>query len=285
MNKGYITIAQNTDTVNYLEQAYALALSLRLSQSGVNKLSVCVDDATKRQLTPKHHEVFDHIIDIPWGDSAKDHNWKIHNKWKYYHMTPYDETVILDADMIFPTDVSHWWNYLCERDVWVTTNVKTYRGEPVISDHYRRTFTVNQLPNAYTAFMYFKKSQLASELFAMAEIVFQHWQRFFYVYMPENKPDFLSGDVAFALSMKILGIEDLCTNNNAVHMPTFTHMKSYAQNVKGITLNANWTKSLPTYYVNFNNFKVANFRQTLPFHYVEPEWLTPQIIKNLEASV
>ena len=32
MTKGYICIAQNNDNVNYLDQAYALALSLRNTQ-------------------------------------------------------------------------------------------------------------------------------------------------------------------------------------------------------------------------------------------------------------
>ena len=36
----------------------------------------------------------------------------------------YDETVILDTDMIFPTDVKYWWDMLEERDVWATTNVR-----------------------------------------------------------------------------------------------------------------------------------------------------------------
>ena len=95
MSKGYIVIAQNNDTVNYLEQAYALALNLKLTQSTVNNLTVCVDAKTKKLIKAKHKKVFDNIIDIPWQDDAADAEWKINNKWKYYYMTPYDETVIL----------------------------------------------------------------------------------------------------------------------------------------------------------------------------------------------
>ena len=39
MSKGYIVIAQNNATVDYLQQAYALALNLKLTQSEVNKLT------------------------------------------------------------------------------------------------------------------------------------------------------------------------------------------------------------------------------------------------------
>jgi len=284
MSKGYIVIAQNTATVNYLEQAYALALNLKLTQSAVSNLTVCVDKHTKTLIQEKHRNVFDHIVDIPWGDAAQEQNqWKIHNKWKYYYMSPYDETVILDTDMLFPVDVSDWWHSLSTQDVWATTEVRTFKGEIVTSDYYRQAFTKNKLPNIYTAFFYFKKSELAAELFAMVEIVFQHWQRFFYKYLPAGKPERLSGDVAFALAMKLLDIEHLCTNKNIHSFPTFVHMKSQVQNA--LYLHDNWNKSLPTYYNDCTNFKIGNFQQYLPFHYVVKDWMTADMIAQMEKQL
>lgn len=284
MSKGYIVIAQNTKQVDYLQQAYALALNLKLKQSTVSNLSVCVDENTKKKITDKHRKVFDHIIDIPWTDAAKNSNWKIENKWKYLYMTPYEETVVLDTDMLFPTDVSHWWDILAQKDVWATTNVRTYRGEVVKSNYYRKYFVANDLPNVYTAFFYFKKSTTASYLFAMTEIIFQHWQRMFYKYMPNGKPEFLSGDVAFALAMQMLGIEHECTRDTVEALPTFTHMKSHVQEIRGKAIDEKWSDSLPTYYKSYNDFKIANFQQTLPFHYVEKDWLTNDMIKQMEQD-
>lgn len=281
--KGYIVIAQNSATVDYLRQAYALALNLKLTQSTVNNLTVCVDAETRKQITQKHQKVFDNIVDIPWDD-PKQHSseWKIHNKWKYFYMSPYDETVILDTDMLFPTDVSDWWSTLSQRDVWATTQVRTYRGEVAQSDYYRKYFVANDLPNVYTAFMYFKKSDLAAELFTMTEIVFQHWQRFFFKYLPHGKPNFLSGDVAFALAMQLLGIENECTCENVDAVPTFVHMKSHVQNIRGVNMHDDWSSTLPTYYKSPNNFKIGNFQQTLPFHYVDKDWITDQMIRQME---
>ena len=143
MSKGYIVIAQNSADTNYVRMAYALALSLKITQSKVSNLSICVED--KSTVPEKYKKVFDQVIEIPWTDDAKESDWKIDNKWKYYYMTPYDETVILDADMIFPTDVSHWWDSLEEKDVWATTNIKTFRGEPAdpSSKYYREYFIKN----------------------------------------------------------------------------------------------------------------------------------------------
>lgn len=284
MSRGYIVIAQNTKSVDYLQQAYALALNLKLTQSTVNNLTVCVDPATKKLITSKHKKVFDHIVDIPWNDEAEQADWKINNKWKYLYMTPYDETVILDTDMIFPTDVSHWWDILSQRDIWATTKVRTYKGEIVSSDYYRKYFTLNNLPNVYTAFFYFKKCELASELFAMNEIIFQNWQRFFFKYMPKGKPDFLSGDVAFALAMKLLGVEHECTRENIDTVPTFVHMKSHIQNVPTSLIDENWSNTLPTYYRSYKDFHIGNFAQHLPFHYVEKDWLTSNMIKQMEKD-
>jgi len=285
MSRGYIVIAQNTKETNYLEQAYALALNLKLTQSTVSNLCVCVDAPTRKLLRQRHENVFDKIVDIPWNDDAeKEIDWKINNKWKYFHMTPYDETVILDTDMIFPTDVSHWWDILNQKDVWATTNVRTFRGDIAKGSYYRKTFELNNLPNIYTAFFYFKKSELAAELFTMTEIIFQHWQRMFYKYLPKGKPDWLSADVAFALAIKLLGIESECTRENIDAVPTFVHMKSHVQNIKGATIAANWEDSIPTYYKTYNDFKIGNFQQLLPFHYVQKDWMTEKRIQQMEID-
>jgi len=44
MTKGYVVLAQNTDTIDYIRQAYALALSLKLSQQTVSNISIITDD-------------------------------------------------------------------------------------------------------------------------------------------------------------------------------------------------------------------------------------------------
>lgn len=284
MSRGYIVIAQNSGKVDYLSQAYALALNLKLTQSTVNNIAVCVDSHTKKMITEKHKNVFDHIIDIPWEDAAQGVEWKINNKWKYYYMSPFDETVILDTDMIFPNDVSFWWDHLSVKDVWACTNVKTYRNEIIVDNYYRTYFKKNNLPNVYTAFFYFKKSDTATELFKMIEIVFNNWERFFFKYMPKGKPEWLSGDVAYALAIQLLGIEEECTMDHITEMPTFVHMKSYVQNIPTSLVADEWSESIPCYYKDYTNFKVGNFKINYPFHYVDKDWMTKEKIQQLEVD-
>jgi len=283
MSKGYITIAQNNDQVDYLEQAYALALSLKNSQSQVKDLSVMVDKDTLQRVTSKQRRIFDQVIEMPWQDDAAEADWKVNNKWKVYYATPYDETVLLDSDMVFPTDVSHWWPILAQKEFWSATNVKTYRNDTLNSDLHRKAFTENDLPNIYNAFMYFKKSEVASEIFKLAEIIFHNWERFYHMYLPKSKPKHVSGDVVFALAIKILGYEHLTTRENIQSLPTCVHMKGELQGVN--TVGTQWNINLSSHWVSPDNLIVGNFRQTSPFHYVIKDWLTEQNIKFLEAGI
>ncbi len=178
--RGYITIAQQSGKVDYLRMAFGLALSLKATQSKVPYLSVFVTPGTK--IPKKYVAVFDEVIEIPWGDDAKDKSWKIQNKWKVYHMTPYEETILLDADMIFPTDVSDWWDTLHNRNVWIATQPVTYRGEPVQIGAYRQEFLINQLPMLYTSFLFFRHGSAALELFEMVANVYRGWNDMRYNY-------------------------------------------------------------------------------------------------------
>jgi hypothetical protein len=280
MSKGYVVIAQNS-TTDYLRQAYALALSIKATQSEVNNITVATND----DMPAKYRSVFDQIVEIPWSDAASTSEWKVENKWKYYHFTPYDETVILDTDMLFLTDVSHWWKTLSLREVWATTNVRTFRNEPVTSDFYRKVFTKNNLPNIYTAFFYFRKTDMSAELFKMLNIIFDNWERFFYLYLDEERPKFFSADVAYALAIKILGLESECTWDSFREYPSFVHMKSRVQNIKDELLTEEWEKHIPTYYTAQGQLLVNGFLQTLPFHYHRKEWLTDAVIEKLEQRM
>jgi hypothetical protein len=283
MSRGYLILAQNSKNNDYVRMAYALALSIKNSQSTVNRVCLATDIPLKN-LNASIIEVFDSIVSIPWVDHAANSDWKIENKWKYYHMSPFDETVILDADMLIPSDISHWWDIMATQDIWITNKPQTFKGEVITSTKYRNTFVSNNLPNVYTAFMYFKKTQLSAELFALIELIFHNWEHFFYTYLDETRPAVLSGDVAYALAIKLLGIEDDCFGNLDT-LPTFVHMKGHLQNINEKFITEDWTKHIPTYFRTDGGFKIGNYEQTLPFHYHIKEWLDDDKLSILEKRV
>ena len=270
--RGYLILAQNGNSNDYVRMAYVLALTIKLTQKEVTSVSLVTDVV---DAVPDHYKsVFDHVIEIPWYDDALASEWKIENRWKIYHITPYEETVLLDADMLFLTNVDNWWSYLNKNyDLFITSQVLTYRNEIVTGDYYRRAFVENDLPNTYSAFMYFKKSQLAEEFWTLVEIIAKNWQEFYNKFLLEYKPKNLSMDVVFALAVKILGIEDQITSS--FNYPTFTHMKSRIQNWH-ISTN-DWMDYGGVYLNKQGSLKISNYQQTGIFHYTEKKFLNNHI--------
>lgn len=281
MSKGYIAIAQNNDRYDYLKMAYAMALSLKATQKE-NKICICVDEKTKYAMSDKYKEVFDYVVDIPWNDDAGLDSWKIHNKWKYAHMTPFKESIILDTDMVFTHSVDHWWDYLSKKDVWACTNVKTFRNEDVVDDYYRRKFTELRLPNVYSNFTYFKESQTTYELFRMIEIIMTHWNVYYDKFLKGVGQNWMSADLAYALAIRLLDLEDEVCDYDIKDVPTFVHMKSFIQNIPYHKVSNDWTQNITSQLSNDLKVRVANFEQSLPFHYVEKSWMTDNKISQYE---
>ena len=272
MDKGYLILAQNNDQNDYVKMAYVAAISIKISQSKVKNVTLITDvpDAV-----PHHYrDAFDQILPILWYDDALNSDWKIENRWKLYHMTPYKQTVVLDADMLFLTDISHWWDYLEKNhNLFITNKTMTYRNEEVDNDYYRKVFVSNQLPNTYSAFTYFKKSEEAEIFWKMVEIIVKNWKEFYQKYLEKDRPEYLSIDVVFALAVKILGYEDKVFSK--FEYPTFTHMKSYVQNWKYV--KDRWMDIVPVYLNDRCQLKVGNYSQEGVFHYTEKDFLNDNV--------
>ncbi len=274
--KGYLILAQNNENDDYLSMAAACAYSIKATQSKVNNVTLLTDVV---DAVPYHHfDAYEQVLPIKWFDDALKSDWKIENRWKLYHQSPYDETVVLDADMLFLTDVSHWWDYMGKNfDLLITDKVFTYRNAPIVNSYYRKTFRANNLTNCYSAFTYFKKSDLAEEFWKMVEIIVKNWKEVYQIFLTEDRPKSLSIDVVFALAVKILGIEDkvFSTLDN---IPTFTHMKSRDQGWQ--EYSDNWMDHAGAYMNDKGQLKIGNYQQTGIFHYTEKSFMHDGIIQN-----
>ena len=142
MSKGFCLLAQNNASVDYVRQAYSLAVSIHKFNKD-QSISLITNDP----VLEKYQSVFDNIIPIPWTDQAEDTEWKIENRWKVYHVSPYEHTIVMDVDMLVLHDITHWWAELQKRDMFFVSNVRDYRDKIVTSRVYRKTFDENTLPN------------------------------------------------------------------------------------------------------------------------------------------
>ena len=271
MSKGFVFLAQNSKD-DYVLQACLLAMSLKATQQDCNICLITNDD-----VPVKYKKLFDVIKEIPWTDSAEDKEWKVNNRWKLYHASPYDETIILDTDMLVLQDLENWWAFLKNYDLFFVSNVYTYRGELITSDYYRKTFTVNELPNLYAGFHYFKKSDFAKEFYTWLELVMNNWELFYGQYAKELYQKRLSVDLSASIVAKILNCDKKITNNKTL-FPSFTHMKSYIQGwAHG---SDRWQDRVGSYLTPDLKLKVGNHMQQGIFHYTEKDFVTHDKIKK-----
>jgi hypothetical protein len=272
MSKGHVFLAQNSD-VDYVRQAYALALSIKIHNTEHNQTCLITND----EVPDEYKHAFDTIIPIPWTDESQNSSWKIENRWKVFHATPFEENIVYDTDMLLLTSNDHWWNYLEKHDLYFTSNVRDYRGNVITDDYYRKSFTQNNLKNVYTGVYYFKKSTKTYQFVKWLETVVQNWSKFYLEHLKEHQQSFCSLDVSAALALKFMGSEDTYTSPNSIL--TFTHMKPAVQGWKNTPLK--WTSVLSSYMTEECNLKIGNHLQLGLFHYVEEEFLEDDFILKL----
>jgi hypothetical protein len=270
--QGFLIVAQNSGKTDYVLQACALAKSIHNTQK-VKNVSILTNDP----IPDEYVHLFDKIIEIPFGDQAKDKKWKIENRWKVYVTSPYYETIVLDSDMLALSSLEHCWKFVKHRDLHFTSVVKNYKGNIVTDNTYRRMFVENDLPNIYTGMYFFRKSELAETFFKLLEYISYKWERFFYEIAPTNYQRFFSIDVASAIAIKILGIDDIVLHKNSPF--TFVHMKPALQEWSPVPSTC-YKQAVP----NFNTKKqlfIGNYIQEGLFHYVEDSFLTKNVLDRL----
>jgi len=271
-SKGILVLAQNNEKTSYVQQACLLALSLKHTNLDC-KISIVTDDS----ISAKYKNLFDNIIEIPWQDDAQDTEWKIQNRWKLYHCSPYEQTIVMDTDMLVLQDISTWWDFLSNYELFFTTNVYTYRGKRVTGDYYRKAFVNNNLPNLYSGVHYFEKSDFALEFYTWLELVMQNWQKFYEIFIEHDRPTWCSVDVCAAIVTVILNCEDKISNK-VVKFPSFTHMKPNIQ--EWYTNKDKWQDCVGTYFNNNAGLKIGNHQQTGILHYTENDFVKPYMLST-----
>jgi hypothetical protein len=273
MNFGYLIIVSTHADIDYLKCAYAAALSIKNTQKpGYDQVALVIDNPiiVKNLKSPW---VFDYVIE--WN---KEKHWD-GRSWMDT-LSPFTNTVCIDADMIFLRDYSHWIDYFIEhKDLYISNNAFTYRGEKISNDFYRKAFTKNNIPNLYSMFTFFKKNtEIATEFFTLGRYILKNPTEFKNLYMLDHKPKVIGTDEAFGLAAKLLDITDEIAHD--LDFPKLVHLKPMVQNwpwsAEKVTEHAG-------FYLNKNGkLKIGNYQQTDIVHYVEKDLITDEVISLLE---
>lgn len=175
--------------------------------------------------------VFDHVLSLPSGDLGG-----YANDWQAFHVSPYRQTIKLEADMIAAGPVDHWWTLFEHRDVVISQGCRDFYDQPSPSRFYRKIFDHNDLPDVYNAITYWRLSQEAKEFFALVRQIFEHWSS--YRTLLKFADEQASTDVVYAMAAKILGTEKVTLPPGMG--PTIVHMKRHVIAVQ----SQDWTQEL-----------------------------------------
>lgn len=275
--QGFVTIAQNTDDVNYLQLAYVQAMSIKLTMPG-SLYAVIVDKKTLEFVTDQQRKIFDYIVTIE-DDQAEGDSWKMRNEWQVFYLTPFKETIKLESDLIITRSISHWWNAFRLRDIVLSTGCRDYLQNTSTVREYRKLFNDNNLPDVYNGLMYFRYTPDAAEFFWWAREIFQNWSHVRDNLLKNCRDDDPTTDVVYALAASILG-EHKCTLPEMNYI-NFVHMKSAINKFSAATP---WNELVVTE-IDLPMVRINNINQYHPLHYQEKSWVTKELIKEYEDEL
>lgn len=271
--QGFVTFAQNTDTVDYLKLAYVQAMNVKLTQK-INRYAVIVDKKTAALITDQHRQVFDYVIELT--DDYLTDSARFANEWQVFQLTPFKETVKLESDLLFTRSIDHWWDAFRLRDVVLSSGCKNYLDEKSNVRRYRRFFDDNELPDVYNGLMYFRYSQHAALFFSKAREVFENWQDIKEYALKNCREDTPSTDVLYAITAQLTNPE-LSTLPSADFI-NFVHMKPGIQEMSDASP---WYESLIGER-DADMIRINNLNQYSPVHYFDKEYVTDEIVKEYE---
>jgi hypothetical protein len=193
---------------------------------------------------------------LPYGDLG---GWN--NDWQMFHVSPYRQTIKLEADMLCASPFDHWWTMFENRDVVVSCGARDFYGNPAQSRAYRKAFDVNDLPDVYNAVTYWRLSTTAQTFFQLVRDIFQNWTD--YKKLLKFAEDEASTDLVYAIAARIMG-EETVTLPPGIG-PTIVHMKQHINKLQGL----DWTRELVW---EHNPLRINTVAQQGMFHYHVKDW-------------
>jgi hypothetical protein len=260
--------------------AYCLALSLKATQHQVSALTVMVERAG--DVPDRYRDAFDCIIEMPGPDRSTPSGWRVENYSQLYDVSPYDETVTLDADMLFFEDVSDWWNQMSSSDLVATASVLDYRGRIIEHNPLRESFYVHGLPDIHNGFFYFKKCTKARRLFATIGEYAADWAATCDRHFGTLDVHY-SSDCALALATQSLGLERECTPPRLGGIPHFIHMKTCMQGWPGAT-DRDWRKYVSHSFADDLSLTIGGYAIRKPFHYHLRDFIDEPLLAAYESA-
>ena len=210
MSKGIIIFAQNNEYVNYAEQACACAGYARKNLSLFDEICLITNAETLESNETLIDKYFDRVI---VSDSFQPDNIRLFkdtvDKLEYasfknmgrsevYDLSPYDETLVIDADYFIMNDIlDQVWD--SENDVMINCKYRDVSGRHKENIEYLDNFSI---PMYWATVFYFKKSDFAENLFTLISHIKYNYKYYYYLYNCSG--NLFRNDFAFSMALHIL---------------------------------------------------------------------------------
>jgi hypothetical protein len=246
--QGYVCVAVNTSTIDYVDMARRLFESLRHWHPEA-RTCLITDQATE---APE----FDHVKILAPQENP------YANDPQAFRLTPFRETIKLEADMLIVSEIAHWWTMLRHRDVVVSVGCRDWHGLVSTQRHYRRMNDENKLPDVYNAITYWRLSETSQQFYQLVRDIFANWSAIkTLLKFPEDQP---STDVVYAIAAQVIG-PDTVTLPFATY-PKITHMRPHIAGTAGA-----WHREL-VWELHDRRLRVESVPQWGAFHYHAKDW-------------
>jgi hypothetical protein len=244
--QGYVIVAVNTESTDYV--ACARRLSHSLKQHHPHAQVCLVTDQVIEDTT------FDHVRQLvpnaenPYANDAQ-----------LFKLSPFRETIKLEADMLIASPIDHWWSMFRHRNVVLSIGCRTWQDRASTARQYRRLFDDNHLPDIYNAVTYWRMSDTAKEFFLLVKNIFAYWTQ--YRTLIKFSPDQPDTDLVYAMAAQIMGPERVTVPGS----PQIVHMKRHHAG----TQTENWTQELVW---ETDPLRIQTVAQWGAFHYCVKVW-------------
>tara|TARA_Y100000389_G_scaffold73229_1_gene69888 strand:+ start:967 stop:1842 length:876 start_codon:yes stop_codon:yes gene_type:complete len=281
MSKGFLLLGIDTDQ-DQIKYAYTTALSIKTCDP---EASICliVDDIEKK-LISGYENVFDYIIELPFGNTAYKDGFHGSNIWQLREATPYDETIYIDYDTLFlNTDINQLWEILDVYDIAMPNISRSFRNQPLDRRQLFEFENYYKFPMLYSNFIYFKKdSQLAIDWFKMADPVFQNWRDVYTQLMNDKKPTYFNKNVLCNIVTHLLDVK----NEVSVSLNNLYDLHAHSQHLWNKDIPDNWTDILNYWFPENNRLIVENsIISSGIVHYRDENFITEEIINEYRTNI